>query len=281
MMNNFKSARKCIIMRLCAVFLSVLVLLQASGCGIIEDILRPAATAENAGGATGSELATPSEAPELSPFPELTEAEKQFWKQAEKLLDYYEDVALGSEYGDADGKVHKWKETIELYVAASTEYGKYKDFYTKYIDRLNAIEGFPGIVFTDDAENASLTLKFVSAEELRQEIGAGKYQAYGFARISWYNSSGEIFKGNIYIVSEEDSSEADVKHTLVEETAQATGLMNDSYRYENSIFYQGYSTVDKLSEEDRILLRMHYSEYLRGGIDGAQVREIVTKLANS
>ncbi|MBR6935023.1 MAG: DUF2927 domain-containing protein [Clostridia bacterium] len=280
-MNNCKAARKCIVMRLCAVFMSVLVLIPACGCGIIEDILLPAATAENAGGTTDGDPETPYGAASPSPLPELTEAEKQFWKQAEKLLDYYEDVALGSEYGDADGKVHKWKETVKLYVHASPEYEKYKDFYTRFIDRMNAIEGFPGIEFTDDPENASLTLEFVSAEELQNEIGAGKDQAYGFARISWYNSSGEIFKGNIYIVREEDSSEADVKHTLVEETAQAAGLMNDSYRYETSIFYQGYSTVNKLSEEDEILLRMHYSEYLSGGIDAAQVREIVTKLANS
>lgn len=281
MMRYCKTARKSIIMRLCAAFLSIAVLSSVCGCGILEDIIRPAATAEATSGASDDHHDSPSGEPAVSPAPELTEEEKQFWKQAEKLLDYYDDVALGSEYGDADGKVHKWSETARLYVAESPDFEKFKDFYIRFIDSLNAVEGFPGIEFTENAENASLTLEFVSAEELEQKIGAGKDQAYGFARISWYNSTGEIFKGNIYIVREEDSSEADVRHTLIEETTQATGLMNDSYRYENSIFYQGYSTVDSLSEEDGILFRMHYSEYIRGGIDGAGVKEIVTMLANS
>ena len=136
-MNNCKAARKCIVMRLCAAFMSVLVLLPACWCGIIEDVLLPAATADNAGGATDGDSETPYRAASPSPLPELTEAEKQFWKQAEKLLDYYEDVALGSEYGDADGKVHKWQETVKLYVHASPEYEKYKDFYTRFIDRMN------------------------------------------------------------------------------------------------------------------------------------------------
>ena len=88
-MNNCKAARKCIIMRLCAVFMSVLALLPSCcRCGIIEDILLPAATAENAGGATDGDPETPYGAASPSPLPELTEAEKQFWKQAILTLSF-------------------------------------------------------------------------------------------------------------------------------------------------------------------------------------------------
>ena len=280
MMNCHKTARNGIVMRLCAAFAAVLAPVILCSCVSGDEHIRPYPDAEDVSAVPDASGDMP-EGPEATDAPELSEAEKQFWKSAEKLLDYYEEVALRSEYGDADGKVHKWAETVRLYIRPSDGYEKYKEFYENFIDTLNGIDGFPGIEFTADPDNASLTLRFVSAEELERELGQESEHMYGFARISWYNSSGEIFGGSIYIVREEDSSEADVKHTLAEETTQAAGLMNDSYRYENSIFYQGYSVTDSLSDEDVILLRMHYSGYISAGSDLEAVKAAVAALANS
>ena len=50
------------------------------------------------------------------------------------------------------------------------------------------------------------------------------------------------------------------KHILREELTQSLGLFNDSEKYENSIFYDGYSTVTEYSEIDKELIDMLYNE---------------------
>ena len=206
--------------------------------------------------------------------------EKQFWKDAAGYLDYYCEVALNSEFGDADRKVHKWEEQIQFYLFPSEDSEKYETYIKEHIDRLNEVEGFPGIIFAGSQEEAELTLEFITAEEMKSLTGPGSEEAFGYATISWYNKDGRIFKGSVYIVREADSGEEDVKHTIVEELTQAMGLMNDSDRYPDSIFYQGYSTVHELSEADNILLKLHYSPYITPGMNETQVRETVSRLAS-
>ena len=49
------------------------------------------------------------------------------------------------------------------------------------------------------------------------------------------------------------------KHILREELTQSLGLCNDSWKYEESIFYQGYSTVTEYSELDKKVIQMLYN----------------------
>ncbi|MBO4326881.1 MAG: DUF2927 domain-containing protein [Clostridia bacterium] len=293
-MRNHKTAVKGIIMRLTAALLSLTVIAAAGGC-VFSGGPDPSFSAAPETGSPGADVTagnydanatpptsaeSPSPEPQETPI-ELTEEEAEFWKKANGLIGYYEDVALRSEYGDADGKVHRWTEPVRFYAAPSADLDKYENYLRAVIDRLNAVEGFPGIVFADREEEADLTLEFVSAEKMGEITGSIGETALGYAVISWYNKTGRIFSGNIYIVCEEDSAEEDIRHTLLEETTQALGLMNDSNMYPDSIFYQGYSTVSELSEEDMILLRIHYSGYISEGMDANAVKEIAGRLANS
>ncbi len=211
--------------------------------------------------------------------PPLTDEEIAFWQEAGHYLDYYTEIALNTEYGASDRKVHKWTEKVRFYVYPSEDAEKYKTFLQEHIDRLNSVEGFPGIVTADSPDDADLTLSFVTAKEMKDLPGTDNGDAYGYAQISWLNKNGQIVSGKIYIVNESDSSPEDVKHTLVEETTQAMGLLSDSYRFENSIFYQGYSTVSKPSYEDMLLFRIHYSPYIPAGSDLKQVSETVEMLS--
>ena len=212
-----------------------------------------------------------------------TPEEIAFWKEAAEHLDYYKEVALDAEFGSRDGKVHKWTEAISLYVYPGVDADKYMDFIEAHLETLNGIEGFPGVSLTDDIDAAGLTLEFVSYERMKELLGSdgqGSQDAYGYVNVSWYNIDCRIFKGRIYIVREADSSEADVRHTIIEETTQAMGLMNDSVKDSRSIFYQGYSIVDRLSDVDLILLKIHYSDRVKGGMVYEEIKEIAAALAN-
>ena len=49
------------------------------------------------------------------------------------------------------------------------------------------------------------------------------------------------------------------KHLLREELTQSLGLCNDSWKYDNSIFYQGWTTTNQYSEMDKRLIDMLYN----------------------
>ncbi len=204
----------------------------------------------------------------------------EFWEAAEALLPYYREIALNAEHGTVDGKVHKWTRPILFYVRPSPDAEKYDYYIQELAARLEAIPGFPGIRRVVNAEAAELTLEFVTADEMNGITGAYGDPAYGYAHVSWYNSSGALFSGSIFIVREAESSEADVLHALTEEFTQAMGLLNDSYRYSDSIFYQGYSTVTQYSEADLTLLKLHYAVEIPAGTEYNTVSAIVSQKAH-
>ena len=200
----------------------------------------------------------------FTPAPDASEApsddpENAFRKAARENLSYYCDIALKSEFGDSDGKIHKWEDKIRLYVHPSADAEKYSGFIMEHIEVLNAIPGFPGIEITGTEEEASAELSFVDSGEMRKRSGdAAGSPPCGLVFLSWYGSDCRIFSGEIFILNEAESAPEDVRHSIVEELTQLTGLLNDSYARPDSIFFQGQSRQDSLADIDILLVRMHY-----------------------
>jgi hypothetical protein len=49
------------------------------------------------------------------------------------------------------------------------------------------------------------------------------------------------------------------KHILREELTQSIGLLNDSMKYPNSIFYQGWTFPTEYTELDKEVIKRHYN----------------------
>ena len=54
--------------------------------------------------------------------------------------------------------------------------------------------------------------------------------------------------------------------------------MNDSWTYEESIFYQGWSGTTEYAQIDKVLIEMLYREEISPGMTGRQVEEILSSL---
>jgi hypothetical protein len=50
------------------------------------------------------------------------------------------------------------------------------------------------------------------------------------------------------------------KHLLREELTQSLGLLNDSWKYPESIFYQGWTTTTEFTEMDKRLIDLIYNK---------------------
>ena len=63
----------------------------------------------------------------------------------------------------------------------------------------------------------------------------------------------------MYVNMEGNLTMNERKHLLREELTQILGLCNDSYQFENSIFYQGWTDTTEYAEIDKELITMLYN----------------------
>ena len=83
-----------------------------------------------------------------------------------------------------------------------------------------------------------------------------KHTYFGHFHIKTYQQ--EIQRAHIYINTTESSKNRQ-KHIIREEITQSLGLLNDSYDYPQSIFYQGYSETKSFASIDKTIVRILYS----------------------
>jgi len=62
-----------------------------------------------------------------------------------------------------------------------------------------------------------------------------------------------------FVDTERTSNNSQRKHILREEITQSLGFGNDSYRYPESIFYQGWTEVHEYSDIDKEVIKMFYN----------------------
>ena len=78
---------------------------------------------------------------------------------------------------------------------------------------------------------------------------------FGHFHIKTYKH--EIQKAHVFINTKETSSLRQ-KHIIREEIVQSLGLINDTYDFKESIFYQGYSEVSAFSRLDEAVIKLLY-----------------------
>ena len=67
-------------------------------------------------------------------------------------------------------------------------------------------------------------------------------------------------------------------HLIREELTQSLGLLADSARYEDSIFYQEWTTTNRYSPLDRAVIEMLYQPLLLPGITVEEALEALEEM---
>jgi hypothetical protein len=86
----------------------------------------------------------------------------------------------------------------------------------------------------------------------------------GFYRV-WWQGSGAIYRARILIASQ-GITQRERSHLVREELTQSLGLFNDSWKYPDSIFYQGWTDTTEYLELDAAAVRLLYHPGLRPGM---------------
>ncbi|NIK72783.1 hypothetical protein FHS56_000269 [Thermonema lapsum] len=195
----------------------------------------------------------------------------------EEIVDYFVEVALGSEYGNEDKRIKKWKKEIRYHIMGNP-HPEYLAELGRVIDELHKLTG---LSFTEvkKRRDANLVIVFGSAENyIDIEPQAKKYTDENWGLFfSRYNGLGEIYNATMYVdVFRAKGNE--VKHILREELTQLLGLMRDSYRYKESIFYQPWTNVTEYAPIDRALLRLLYHPDMPMNANEEVARQAATQI---
>lgn len=186
------------------------------------------------------------------------------------VMNYYAEVALSTEFGNAEyGKhVRKWNEPIYYRVFGyPTE--RDMEVLEAFVAEVNAIEGFPGMSATTDDYLMNLEIYFYGEEDFVAIMGEDYYGCWGGVSFDFSLDDFGIYWEKIAVRS--DIEQASRDSIIVEEIYNGLGLVMDTTERTDSIIYQYSDLNTEMSGVDELLLRLHYHPDMPSGVtyDGA------------
>ena len=190
---------------------------------------------------------------------------------SQEEIDYFTEIALGAEFGEQIPVVKKWTDDIRIKVNGKPAA---KDLQTlnNIVTDLNEI--ITGIKIKLVDKNENLTITFSPESDFTSLDTNYVPTNYGFFWALWHDDNFVIYEANI-LVSSTDITQKERSHLIREELTQSLGLMNDSNKYKDSIFYQEWTDVTKFSEIDKTVITLLYLKKITPGMSKEQVVEVL------
>ena len=189
--------------------------------------------------------------------------------QGAGAMEYLSEIGFGVEYGSATPVIHKWTRDVKIEVHGSpTE----ADLQTldQVVSELNSMVGEINLELVD--EGANLEVYFFPESQFSDIEPTYVPTNLGFFRV-WFNGQGAIQQGRVLIAAE-GTTQAERTHLIREELTQSLGLFKDSWEHSDSIFYEGWTTIDKYGPLDEATIRLLYQPQMEPGMSRSQVRSL-------
>lgn len=191
-------------------------------------------------------------------------------KYTESEIEYFKEIALGTEYGNNQEVIRKWNTDIRIKVNGSPNE---RDIQTlnRVISDLNLIIG-DKINISIVSDNENININFVPLSEF--SICDAVPGNWGYFNTKWKNNV--IYEASICIATDKLVYQEERSHMIREELTQSLGLMKDSNKYRDSIFYQGYTATQEYSQMDIKIIEILYSDEIKPGM-GKEEIELILK----
>lgn len=188
------------------------------------------------------------------------------------VIDYFQEIALGFEFGNASSITRKWNSDMKIFVGG-TKHPYLLEELEKVTTEINhlATDGF-SVEIVDDSLQSNYYLFFGTGEAYAQLYPSQASYVdsnWGLFNI-WWNSNNYLNTGNMY-VDIERPTQNEQKHLLREELTQSLGLAKDSPLYQESIFQTEWTSTREFSTIDKELIRLLYHPEMSVGLNANQV----------
>lgn len=207
----------------------------------------------------------------------------------QELIDYFNEIALKSEYFDSPEKVTKWRKTMALFVYKEGKQKEQMGIIHNTIQSINSIssDGFK-IKIVDDFKDANAFMYLCKKEKVKDLApkfynilnDSINYDYSGFSYVEFKWTNFVIDKALMFINI--DSPIEKQKHAIIEELTQSIGLSNDSDKYPESIFYDNediQNTNDfQYSKMDIALINFLYNPKMKPGFNNMTAELVIKKI---
>ena len=209
---------------------------------------------------------------------ELSEYDKE-------LVNYFNEVALNAEFDDNPDKIIKWTEPMSLYIMKDGEFNSQVSIIKNTIKKINnLIKGEFKIQLIDSQPKSNAVIFLLEKDKVELLVPSFfegiEEESAGLALIEYDADKYEIKRAKIFIDINEplESQES----TILEELTQSIGLMNDSEKYSNSIFYQNKAldSINTLeySKMDIDLIKMLYHPKMKPGLNYKKAEKVMKQI---
>ncbi len=190
---------------------------------------------------------------------------------SQKEIEYFTEIALGAEFGDEVPVIKKWTDNIRIKIDGEPTEADLNTL-NNIVNDLNELISGIKIKIVDKNENLTITF---SPESGFSEVDPNYVPInYGFFWALWHDDDYVIYEARI-LISTTELTQKERSHLIREELTQSLGLMNDSKKYNDSIFYQDWTTVTEFSEMDRAVIKLLYLKKTTPGMSKEQVLNIL------
>lgn len=170
-----------------------------------------------------------------------------------EAIDYFEEVAFGQEFGGGTGEIRKWTHDVRIVVHGDPSDEDLVTLYDVIADLNTIIETIVIDIVTTDGNfdiHFAPEPEFAAIEPNYVPVNMGFFWV-------WWDGGGSITDARV-LISTTGLTQRERNHIIREEVTQSLGLMRDSFLYEDSIFYQGWTETQVYSELDELLIEMLY-----------------------
>jgi len=178
-------------------------------------------------------------------------------KHSSEVLSYYNEVVMNSEFSGKMKKPFKWTKDMKIYVDKTDE-NYLVDELNRIVNDLNLLIDPIQIKVVNSKDQANYFIYFGYYKDFEKKynvVNSNLLESnWGFFEI--YPNNTGIMYVDVIRTKEIDAQ----KHLLREELTQSLGLLNDSWKYPQSIFYQGWTTTTEYSSIDKEIIKMLYNE---------------------
>ncbi len=209
--------------------------------------------------------------------PVVDSEQQRFDSYTQEEINFFLDIAMGTEFGGYSRVVRKWNSDIKVRVIGSPT-SQDQQTLRSMISELNEL--------LDAADPNSIDIELLSASSRGTAnvevyiVPSSQFRRYephalpgqlGFAWPRWSNND-EIYTSRIF-VSSTNITQNERSHLLREEFTQSLGLMRDTEdtRYQSSIFYQWWTDTTAYTDLDRAIISMLYRPDVTSGMTSTEV----------
>lgn len=181
-------------------------------------------------------------------------------------INYFLEIALGAEFSSGSNLIRKWDRDLRIKIIGSPTPEDLNTLESVIHELNNLVSGIK-LSIVDDKPNVKI--HFVPVSQFQRYEPNYQPGNYGYAWTNW-NQNNTISSANILIASA-GVNQKERSHLIREELTQSLGLLRDSYKYKNSIFYQPWTDINRYSQIDEKVIQILYQPQIRPGMNKSQI----------